>query len=29
VLRRHFTCLSPALEGVKNAFKPWNQIGKR
>ena len=29
VLRRHFPCLSPALEGVKNAFKPWNQIGKR
>jgi hypothetical protein len=27
VLRRHFPSLSPALEGVKNAFKPWNPVG--
>jgi 2,4-dienoyl-CoA reductase-like NADH-dependent reductase (Old Yellow Enzyme family) len=27
VLRRHYPQLSPALEGVDNAFKPWKKIG--
>ena len=26
VLLRHFPSLKPALDGVKNAFAPWNQI---
>jgi Animal haem peroxidase len=28
VLRRHLPQLTPALEGVTNAFKPWNPIEK-
>jgi hypothetical protein len=27
VLRRHFPQLSPALEGVQNAFAPWKKLG--
>ena len=26
VLRRHFPQLGPALDGVKNAFKPWKSV---
>jgi hypothetical protein len=26
VLRRHFPQLAPALDGVKNAFKPWKSV---
>jgi hypothetical protein len=28
VLLRHFERLGPALEGVKNAFNPWNKLEK-
>jgi hypothetical protein len=27
VLLRHFPELAPALEGVENAFAPWNRVG--
>jgi len=27
VLLRHHPELAPALDGVKNAFAPWNQLG--
>jgi hypothetical protein len=27
VLERHFPALSPALEGVGNAFQPWTNVG--
>jgi hypothetical protein len=27
ILRRHHPQLAPALEGVTNAFKPWNRVG--
>ena len=28
VLRRHYPELAPALEGVTNAFAPWNLVGR-
>ena len=27
VLLRHYPQLAPSLEGVKNAFAPWNVVG--
>ena len=27
VLLRHHPELAPALEGVENAFAPWNRVG--
>jgi hypothetical protein len=29
LLRRHFPALTPALEGLDNAFHPWTPAGSR
>jgi hypothetical protein len=27
ILKRHFPAVTPALQGVKNAFQPWRKVG--